>query len=327
MIFNDVSCFPRRLFLSVLMILSTLVAGVAAAQTFPAKPIHFVVAGPAGQATDLLARLLAEKMSPRLKQPIIVDNKVGAAGIIGTEFVAKAPPDGHTILIGQSGPIVINPYLYKLNFDPQKDLAPVTLLSNGATFMVIRADSPINSIDEFIAEARKVPGKLSFASYGAGSLSHLMGESFKGAAGVNLLHVPYKASPMLDIISGRIDIIFEAGPSALPLINGGKIKALGVLSPQRLAIMPNLPTMGERLPTFNPKGFIGVFVPAGTPPAIISSLHAEFVQALATSEVRKRLSDGIARPGGLSPAEFGTYVKSASDEYGAMIKELNIKAE
>src|SRR5687767_2350359 len=176
---------------------------------YPDKPIRFIVAFPPGNATDILARLFADKLSQSMKQPIVVENKPGAAGIIGTEFVAKAPADGYTVLIGQSGALAVNPYLYKLNFDPQKDLLPVTLLITGATVMLTSADSPVKSAKELIARARKEPGKLSYASYGAGHISHLIGEMFKSYAGIDMVHVPYKSAPLPDVIAGRVDVIFE----------------------------------------------------------------------------------------------------------------------
>ena len=304
-------------------------AGQVTAQpdSYPSKPLRFVVAFPAGNATDLLARLFADKLSLSMKQPIVVDNKPGAAGIIGTEFVAKAPPDGYTVLIGQSGALAVNPYLYKLNFDPQKDLAPVTLLITGATVMLTSAESPYKNVKDVLAAAKKDPGKLSFASYGAGHISHLIGEMFKSYAGVDLVHVPYKSGPLPDVIAGRVDVIFEGTAVAVPQINAGRMRALAVMGSKRSAGLPNVPSIAEELPGFDAPGWVGVMVPAGTPQPIIDRLNKEFNAALASPDVRQKIAGMLLDPAGDSPQEFGAFIRSQSERWGKLIRESNIKVE
>lgn len=299
----------------------------AQADAYPSRPIRFIVAFPGGNATDILARLFADKLSQSMKQSIIVDNKPGAAGIIGTEFAAKAPADGYTVLIGQSGALAVNPHLYKLNFDPQKDLAPVTLLITGATLLVTGADSPVKNLKELINTARKQPGKLSYASYGAGHISHLMGEMFKSAAGVDLLHVPYKSSPLPDVIAGRVDLIFEGTAVALPQIKAGRLRPLAVMGAKRSPGLPDVPSVAEELPGFDAPGWVGVLVPAGTPKPIVERLNKEFVEALAAPDIRQRISDMLLEPAGGRPEEFGVFIRSQSEHWGKVIREAGIKVE
>ena len=301
--------------------------GMAQTDSYPSKPIRFVVAFPAGNATDILARLFADKLSQSMQQPIVVDNKPGAAGIVGTEFVAKAPADGYTVLIGQSGALAVNPYLYKLNFDPQKDLAPVTLLITGSTVMLTSAESPYKSVKELIAAAKKEPGKLTYASYGAGHISHLIGEMFKSYAGVELVHVPYKSGPLPDVISGRVDVIFEGTAVAVPQINSGRMRALAVMGAKRSAGLPNVPSIAEELPGFDAPGWVGVVVPAGTPQPIIDRLNKEFNAALASPDVRQKIAGMLLDPAGDSPQEFGAFIRSQSERWGKVIRDSNIKVE
>jgi len=293
-------------------------------EPYPNKPIRFVVAFPAGNATDILARLFADKLSQSMKQPIVVDNKPGAAGIIGTEFVAKAPADGYTVLIGQSGALAVNPFLYKLNFDPQRDLAPVTLLITGATVMLTSADSPIKSVKELIAVAKKEPGKLTYASYGAGHISHLIGEMFKSYAGVDMVHVPYKSAPLPDVIAGRVDVIFEGTAVAVPQINSGRMRALAVMGSKRSSGLPNVPSVAEELPGFDAPGWVGVMVPAGTPQPVVDRLNKEFNAALDSPDVRQKIAGMLLEPSGDSPQEFGAFIRSQSERWGKVIRDANI---
>jgi tripartite-type tricarboxylate transporter receptor subunit TctC len=299
----------------------------AQADAYPSKPIHFIVAFPPGNATDILARLFADKLAQSMKQSIVVDNKPGAAGIIGTEFAARAPADGYTVLIGQSGALAVNPYLYKLNFDPQQDLAPVTLLITGATVLVTGADSPVKSLKKLIATARNQPGKLTYASYGAGHISHLMGEMFKSAAGVDLLHVPYKTSPLPDVIAGRVDLIFEGTAVAMPQIKAGRLRPLAVMGGKRSPGLPDVPSVAEELPGFDAPGWVGALVPAGTPKPIVERLNKEFVDALAAPDIRQRIADMLLEPGGGRPEEFGVFIRSQSERWGKVVQEAGIKVD
>ena len=302
-------------------------AGCLAQDAYPSKPLRFIVAFPPGNATDILARLFADKLSQSMKQPVIVENKPGASGIIGTELVARAPPDGYTVLIGQSGALAVNPYLYKLNFDPQKDLAPVTLLITGATVLVTGHDSPIKSLKELLATARRQPGKLSYASYGAGHISHLMGEMFKSYAGVDLLHIPYKSGPIPDVIAGRVELIFEGTAVAVPQIKAGRLRPLAVMGAKRSAGLPEVPSVAEELPGFDAPGWVGVLVPAGTPREIVERLNKEFVGALASADVRSRIEGMLLEPAGGRPEEFGAFIRGQSERWGKVIRDAGIKVE
>lgn len=300
---------------------------LAQPDNYPSKPVRFIVAFPPGNATDILARLFADKLSQSMKESVIVENKPGAAGIIGTEFAAKAPPDGYTVLIGQSGALAVNPYLYKLNFDPQKDLAPVTLLITGHTVLVVGQNSPYNNVKDLLAAARKQPGKLTYASYGAGHIAHLMGETFKAAAGVDILHVPYKSGPIPDVIAGRVDMIFDSTGVVVPHLKAGRLRPLAVMGAKRSTGLPDVPSVAEELPGFDALGWVGVMVPAGTPKPIIERLNKEFRGAIDSPDIKRRIQSMLFEPGGNSPEEFGAFIKAQSDRWGKVIREAGIKVE
>jgi tripartite-type tricarboxylate transporter receptor subunit TctC len=294
-------------------------------QSYPSKPVRFVVPFPPGNAGDIMARMLAEKMTQSTRQSVIVENKPGAGGNIGADYAAKAPADGYTVLIAASGIVTANPYLYKLSFDPQKDLTPVTLLYSGAPVLVVSPSVQAKSLQELIEAARREPGKLSYASYGSGHVSHIIGEMFKQAAGIDLLHVPYKSSPLPDVMSGQVDMIFES-----PLLvakNPAKLRPLAVVSAKRNAKMPDVPSVAETLPGFEVTGWLGAFVPAGTPPDIVQKLNRELVSAISGADFRKRLDELMLDPGGNSPEEFALYVRNMSERVGRVIRSANIKAE
>ncbi|TAK80592.1 MAG: tripartite tricarboxylate transporter substrate binding protein [Betaproteobacteria bacterium] len=292
---------------------------------YPSKPIRFVVPFPPGNAGDLMARMLAEKLGASMKQAIIVDNRPGAGGNIGAEFAAKSPPDGYTVLIAASGIVTANRYLYKLNFDPQKDFTPVTLLYSGAPVLVVSPQVKEATLRDLIEAARRRPGKFTYASYGAGHVSHILGEMFKQAAGIDLLHVPYKSSPLPDVMSGQVDMIFES--PLLVVKNAGKLRPLAVVSAKRNPKMPDVPAVAELLPGFEVTGWLGAFVPAGTPPETVQRLYRELAAAIGTPEFRKRLDDLLLDPGGNTPEEFGAYVRAMSERVGAVIRRGNIKVE
>jgi tripartite-type tricarboxylate transporter receptor subunit TctC len=293
--------------------------------SYPSRPIRFVVPFPTGNAGDLMARMLAEKLTASMKQTVIVDNRPGAGGNIGAEQVAKAPADGYTVLIAASGIVTANQYLYKLNFDPQKDFTPVTLLYSGAPVLVVSPKVKEATLKDLIEAARRAPGRFTYASYGAGHVSHILGEMFKQAAGIDLLHVPYKASPLPDVMSGQVDMIFES--PLLVVKNTGKLRPLAVVSAKRNPKMPEVPAVAEVLPGFEVTGWLGAFVPAGTPPEIVQRLYREFAAAIGTPEFRKRLDDLLLDPGGNTPEEFAAYVRAMSERVGGVIRKGNIKVE
>jgi tripartite-type tricarboxylate transporter receptor subunit TctC len=304
---------------------TALLSAAALAQSYPAKPVRFVVPFPPGNAGDLMARMLAEKLTASMKQSVIVDNRPGAGGNIGAEHAAKSPPDGYTVLIAASGIVTANAFLYKLNFDPQKDLVPVTLIYSGAPVLVVSPNVQARSLQELIDYARRNPGKLSYASYGSGHISHIIGEMFKQAAGVDILHVPYKSSPLPDVMSGQVDMLFES-----PLLvskNTGKLRPLGVVSAKRNPKMPDVPALAEVLPGFEVTGWLGAFVPAGTPPEFVTRLNHEMVSAIKAPEFLRRLDELMLDPGGDTPEEFAAYVRSNYERVGRVIRSANIRAD
>jgi tripartite-type tricarboxylate transporter receptor subunit TctC len=296
-----------------------------AADFDPSKPIRFVVPFPPGNAGDIMARMLGDKITQGTKQPVIVDNRPGAGGNIGAEFVAKAPADGHTVLMGASGIFTSNPYLYKLNFDPLKDFTPVTLVYSGAPLLVVSPKVQAQSLQELIEAAKKQPGKFTFASYGSGHVSHIIGEMFKQSAGIDLLHVPYKNSPLPDVMSGEVDMIFES--PLLVVKNSGKLRPLAVVSAKRNPKLPNVPTMAEALPGFEVTGWVGAFVPAGTPADTVQRIYRDLALAIGSADFRKRLDDLMLDPGGNTPEEFAPWVRAMSERIGRVIRTANIKAE
>ncbi|HEY5900426.1 MAG TPA: tripartite tricarboxylate transporter substrate binding protein [Burkholderiales bacterium] len=307
------------------LLIALMVSGAAGAQSFPAKPIRFVVPFPPGNAGDIMARMLAEKMGASMKASVIVDNRPGAGGNIGAEHAAKSAADGYTVLIAASGIVTANAFLYKLNFDPQKDLAPVTLLYSGAPLLVVSPKVEAKTLAELIDTAKRNPGKLSYASYGAGHVSHIIGEMFKQAAGVDILHVPYKSSPLPDVMSGQVDMIFES-----PLLvakNKERLRPLGVVSAKRNPKLPDVPAIAEVLPGFEVTGWLGAFVPAGTPKDVIARLNREFNAAIDAPDFRKRLDELMLDPGGGTPEEFAAYVNRMYERVGGVIRKGNIKAD
>ena len=301
------------------------IAAAGAADPYPVKPIRFVVPFPPGNAGDIMARMLGEKLTQTMGQTVVVDNRPGAGGNIGADLAAKAPADGYTVLIGASGIFTANPFLYKLPFDPHKDLVPVTLLNSGAPLLVVSPKVEAKSVQELIESARKQPGKYTFASYGSGHVSHIIGEMFKQAAGIDLLHVPYKSSPLPDVMSGQVDMIFES-----PLLvakNTGKLRPLAVVSAKRNPKLPDVPAMAEALPGFEVTGWLGAFVPAGTPAEIVQKLNRELAGAINTVDFRKRLDELMLDPGGNSTEEFAVYVRTMAERVGRVIRAANIKAE
>jgi len=298
---------------------------VATAQPYPSKPVRFVVPFPPGNAGDLMARMLAEKMTAAMGSSIVVDNRPGAGGNIGAEHAARSPADGYTVLIAASGIVTANAFLYKLAYDPLKDLAPITLIYSGAPVLVASPKVEAKNLRELIDFARKNPGKPTFASYGSGHISHIIGEMFKQAAGIDLLHVPYKSSPLPDVMSGQVDMIFES-----PLLvakNAGRLRPLGVVSAKRNPKMPEVPAIAEVLPGFEVTGWLGAFVPAGTPPEIVVRLNREMVSAIKAPEFLKRLDELMLDPGGDTPEQFAAYVRANYERVGQVIRSANIKAD
>jgi tripartite-type tricarboxylate transporter receptor subunit TctC len=307
-----------------------LIAGGAMAQAnYPDRPIRLVVAFPPGGPSDIVARLMADKLTEALGKPVFVENVSGASGNIGTERVAKSVADGHTLLISAPGPLVVNPSLYqKVPFDPIRDFAPISQLCFTPNVLVVNNDVPVKSVQELVALARKDPGKLSFASGGAGTSNHLAAELFKFMAGINLQHVPYRGVSVSvpDIIAGRIPVAFLSMPTALPLAREGKLRALAVGTTTRWSAAPEIPTMDEEgIRGFSSTVWHSFLAPAGTPPAIIERLHRETMRILALPDVRRIFDDQGLAVIGSTPAEFAAVIKDEGQQWAKVIKDAGLK--
>src|SRR5213594_4254793 len=303
----------------------------AAADSYPAKAIRFVVAFPPGGGTDIIARSIAQRLTVRLAQQVVVDNRPGAGGNIGTDIVAKSAPDGYTLLMGSAGPLAINASLFgKMPFDPIKDLAPVTLAASTPNLLVVHPSLRVASVKELIALAKARPGEIDFASSGHGTPAHLAGELFNSMAGVKMVHVPYKgAAPALaDLLGGQVQLMFSTMPPALPHVKDGKLRALAVTSAKRSPAAPELPTVDEiALPGFEANTWHGVVVPAGTPPAVVARLNREIVAILHLPDVVERLSGQGAEALGSTPEEFAAYIKSETLKWAKVVRDSGAKAE
>lgn len=316
-----------------------LVAGVAlatvstlsAAQAWPAKPIKYVVPFAAGGTTDILARTISEKLSIALGVPVVVENKPGAGGGLGAAEVAKAPPDGYTIMGGTISTHAINATLYKnLPYDPVKDFAAVTLIARVPNMLVINNDIPAKDVPELIALMKANPGKWSFASSGNGTSQHLSGELFKGMAGVDMQHIPYKGSPpaLTDVMGGQVSMTFDNITTAWPLAKGGKLRALAVTTAKRSPISPDVPTLSEAgLAGYEIGSWQGVFAPAGTPPDVVKRLNAEIVKIINSPDVQKKLLELGAEPVANSPEEFSALVRTEVVKWGDVVKKSGAKVD
>jgi tripartite-type tricarboxylate transporter receptor subunit TctC len=323
--------FPRRTLLALgLATLATMAAPIAAqAQAWPARPVKIVVPYPPGGATDILGRLVAAKLQEAWGQTVTVENKPGASGVLGNDFVAKAPADGYTVLLGITA-IVQSATLMKLPYDPYKDFAPVSQLSGSTSLLVVRADSPVKTVADYAALIKSQPGKHGYGSYGNGSSAHIQGENFKHHTGTDLAHVPYKgAAPMMnDLLGGQLSMAFADAGTARTFVQAGKVRALAVTGTERLKMAPNAPTFAELgMKGFEPKGWFGFFLPAGTPPALVAKLSADIQKALKLPDVTARIEDLGQTPVGSTPEAFATVVQTDGALSAKLIKDLNIKLE
>ena len=298
--------------------------------SFPDKPIKIVVTFTTGGAPDILARLIGERLTAAWGQPVIVDNKPGAGGNLGADFVAKAPPDGYTIVVGTVGTHSINGALYsKMPYDMVKDFAPITLLATTPNMLVVNNDVPAKNLKDFIALGKK-DGKMTFASSGSGTSIHVAGELFKTMTGIDMVHVPYKgrATAIPDVLGGRVTMMFDNMPSSLSLVREGKLRALGVTSSTRSPAAPDIPTIAESgLPGFDAVSWFALFAPANTPKPIIEKLQAEVRKILKTPDISKRLADNGLEPVGGSPDELAAYQKSEITKWAKVVKDSGAKVD
>lgn len=304
-------------------------AGTASAQTYPTKLIRLVVPNAAGGPSDLVGRILAQKLTETLGQTTIVENRVGAAGNVGTDAVAKSTPDGHTLLFTTSGPITLNPSLYKMPYDPIRDLAPVSLLASTPLLLTVSPTLEVSSVAELIKLAKTRPGKLNYASTGVGNNQHLAFEMLKAQSGIDIVHVPFRAYTQVvaAVTTGEVPMMM-APLSALSLARTGKVKALAVTGKKRSSFASDIPTLAESgFPDYEVALWFGLFAPAGTPPGIISRLHSESVRALEQPDARQRLSGLAIETVGTTPEQLVALIASETETWAKLIKSIGIKPE
>ena len=307
------------------------IATVASAQSYPNRAIRLVVPFPAAGTTDILARAAAQKLTEAFGQSVVVDNRPGAAGNIGSDLVAKSAPDGYTLLMGTVGTHAINPSLYsKMPYDHVKDFVPVVLVAGVPNVLVVNPALPVNSVADLIKLAKDKPGQINFASSGSGTSIHLSGELFKTMAGVDITHVPYKGSSpaLIDLIGGQVQIMFDNLPSALPQIKAGKLRAIAVTSLKRAPVLPDVPTISESgLPGFEASSWFGVLAPAGTPAPIVARINAEVNKWLQSAEAREKLLSQGAEAAGGSPEQFANHIRAESEKWAKVVKASGAKVD
>jgi tripartite-type tricarboxylate transporter receptor subunit TctC len=322
---------PRRSFLHLAASAAALSAAsrIAQAENYPTRPVRIIVPVPPGGALDILARLIGQWLSVRLGQPFIIDNRPGGATNIGVETVVRAPADGYTLLL-IPGSVTANATLYKnLNFNFIRDIVPVAMISTLPLVMEVNLSVPAKTVAEFIAYAKANPGKISMASDGIGSTSHIGGELFKLMTGVDMLHVPYRggAPALTDLMGGSVQVLFSPLPESIAVIRAGKVRALAVTTTTRSAALPELPTVSDTVPGFDATTWQGIGAPKDTPGEIVTALNKEINTGLADAKIRERLADLGSQPMPMSPAEFKKYIADETAKWGKVIPAANIKAE
>ncbi|MDB5374460.1 MAG: tripartite tricarboxylate transporter substrate binding protein [Belnapia sp.] len=327
----------RRGILAAPLLLPTLTRAQAQAPAqapapWPVRPVRVVVPFPPGQATDIMARLVAEQLGQRLGQPCVIDNRSGGASVPGMELIAKAPPDGYTLGMASSGPLSINPaVMSRLPYDVERDFAPVALVFTTPLIAVVHPAAGFGSLAELVAKAKAAPGQYDYASGGPGSSLHLAAEAFCQQAGIQLNHIPYRGSApaMTDLIAGNVKLMFDSLAAALPHIQGGRVKALGVTSAARMPQLPELPTVAEAadLPGFEILGWAGLIAPAGTPAPIVDRLAAETLALVRSAPITARIIELGATPAPLGPAEFGGYIRSELIKLRAIAQAADVRLD
>jgi tripartite-type tricarboxylate transporter receptor subunit TctC len=313
------------------LVLGALIAGSVFAQSYPAKPVKLIVPFPPGGNTDIVGRLIAQKLSEGLGQQVYVENRGGAGGTIGTEAAAKSPADGYTLFFATTGTLASAPSLQPdLRYDPVKGFAPISTLANAPVVVLVASEIPVKTLKELVDAARAKPGQLRFGSAGTGHFVHLAGEMFKIAAGVDLLHVPYKgvSAALIDMLGGRIELMFDAPAQYEPHLQSGKIRALAVASPKRLARLPDVPTSAEAgLPGYELASWFGLAAPAGTPGEAIARVNAEVLKALKAHDVVETLNKLGLEPAGSSPQQYAAMIAEDLTRWRRTVKAAGIKLE
>ena len=310
-----------------ILCLLVLLPGLSWAQSFPTKPVKLIVTYPPGGSSDLMSRVYGAKLAEIWGQQVVIESKPGAAGSIGMDFAARQPNDGYTFVVGNLGPVAVNPLLSKVPYSIEKDFVPVSMISTGPNVLVVRTDSEFKSLDEIIAYAKKNPGKLNYGTSGPGSVSHLSSEMLKNGQKVNAVEVAYKGGVLAiqDLLGGQIHYIFSDSLPAMAHIRAGKLRALCVTGTQKYELLPEPPTCQAAAPGLVAVNWWGVLYPAGTAKAIVDKLHRDTVKALADADVKKRFADLGVEAVSSTPAEFAAFIRAEMGKYAKLIREANIK--
>ncbi len=319
-----------RIFIVFIAFIANVSAVSAQSQPYPNKPIKIISPFATGGIADTFSRVVGQGLSESLGQPVVVENKTGGGGNIGADFVAKAPADGYTLVMGNIGSHAVNPYLMKnMPYDPLKDFEPVAYVLDAEGLVVVNPAIPVKNVNELIAYVKVRPGQVSYGSGGMGTTSHLAGELFKSLAKVDMTHIPYKgnAPAITDLIGGQTQVMFATMPTVLPYVKTDKLKALAVIGSSRASSLPDVPTVAETLPGFDVSNWIGIFAPAGTPKPIINKLNAEIIKIMQQPAVQKRLETEGAKFKPMTPEAFGTFQKNEALKWAKTIKDSGIKPE
>jgi tripartite-type tricarboxylate transporter receptor subunit TctC len=319
----------RRLVCASLSLALAGCAALAAAQNYPSKPVRLIVPFPPGGSNDIVGRLMAQELTEKLGKQVVVDNRGGAGGVLGSEIAANSDPDGHTLLI-ISVAYSFNPAMYKLRFDPDRAFVPIAILGTGPNALTVTPKLPVNSVKELIAMAKAQPGKLNYASSGVGTFQHLGSELFRIMAGINIVHVPFKGGgpAMADVMAGNTEICIASLIQVIPHVDSKRLKLLGIGGAKRAKIYPNVPTIAEAgVPGYDSSNWWGLLAPAKTPHAVVNRLRAESSKILASAEVQKKLESQGAETVKMSPEEFGRFIKAETVKWSKVVKEAGIKAE
>lgn len=297
---------------------------------WPARPLRLVVPFPPGSGVDIVSRHVAPRLSEGLGQPVVIDNRGGAGGVVGAEVAAKSPADGYTLLMGTAGILTVVPALAKVNYNVQRDFAPVSVVASVPSVLVVHPSLPVKTVRDLVALARARPGSINYATTGNGTLPHLAAEFLRLRASIDIVHVPYKGSApaITDLLGGQVEMFFANMLSAMPHITSGRLRAVAVSSAKRSAVLPAVPTMIEAgYPDFEASTWFGLLAPSGVPPEILQRLHAEVVKLLAGKELQQRLASEGAVVVGNTPAEFAAYIRSETDKWTRVVKAAQIRAE
>lgn len=317
--------------LRLVALLAMAVAGPIAAQPYPAKPVRMIIGFPPGGGTDIIGRIVAQRMSEGLKQQIIPDNRGGASGMIAAELLAKAPADGYTVMMAHIAAISILPSLHaRLPYDPLVDFAPISLVAISPQLVVVHPSLPVKTVKELIALAKARPGEIHYASVGNGTVQHLAGELFNLQAGIKMVHVPFKGGgpSAINLVAGHVQLSFDVIPVVIGHVKAGKLRAIAVTSEKRTPLMPDVPTVNESgLKGFDLSTWWGLVAPSGVSREVIARLHAEVVKTLQLADVRERLTANGAEPVGNSPEEFALFIRSERDKYARIAKQANVKLD